>query len=125
MRLGRAWQLVAADASTYSTAPMGFALLRAALGGTEGDKYTSHPPKNMMQKAAIGLSADRRKLNNVGHMPSSPKMPQRYDRSARANELLLRIAVVQRMREGMGDNASAPPSPSGVWRNPHWGDRND
>ena len=100
MWLDRARQLVAADASPYSTARRKLAILFVALGDPEGERYTLHSPKNLLPTAASQLSFDQREMNIIGHWSSASKMPERYDRSAGANELLLRNTIVQRMRGG-------------------------
>ena len=71
-----------------------------ALGDPEGEKYTLHSPKNLLPTAANQLKFDQRELNIIGHWSSTSKMPERYDRSACANELLLRNTVIHRVREG-------------------------
>ena len=100
MRVGRAWQLVEADAAPYATARRKIALICATLGDTEGGKYTPYSPKNLLPKAANQLKFDQRGLNIIGHWSSTSKMPERCDRSACTNELLLRNTVITRMRDG-------------------------
>ena len=100
MRLDLLWQLVAADAAPYATTRRKLALICVALGDPEGEKYTPHSPKNLLPTAANQLKFDQRELNIIGHWSSTSKMPGRYDRSACANELLLRNTVIHRMREG-------------------------
>ena len=99
MRLDRAWQ-PAANASPYDTTRRKLALICAALGGPEGEKFTLHSPKNLLQTAENPLKFDRRELNIIGHWSSASEMPERYGRSACANELLLRKTVIRRMRDG-------------------------
>ena len=113
MRLGRLWQLVPADAAPYATTRRKLALICVALGDTEGETYTIHSPKNLLPTAANQLKFDKRELNIMGHWSSTSKMPERYDRSACANELLLRNTVIHRMREGW-NIAPAPQLPGTV-----------
>ena len=100
MRLDRSWELLSAEPAAYSTTRRKIAILCVALGGPEGERYTLHSPKNPFPTAAIQLSFDQRELNIIGHWASTSKMPERYDRSACANELLLRNTIAQRMRTG-------------------------
>ena len=99
-RLGHSWKLIAAGPSPYVTTRRKLAILRLALGDEEGEKYTPHSPKNLFPTAANQLSFEQRELNIIGHWSSSSKMPERYDRSACANELLLRNTIVQRIKTG-------------------------
>ena len=102
VRLGRAWELISADDAPYSTTLWKLAILCVAVGGAEGGKYTRRPPKNLFPTAANQLSFDQRELSIIDHWSSTSKMPERYDRSACANGLLLRDAIVQRARTGWG-----------------------
>ena len=68
--------------------------------GPRGEKYTIRFPQNFPPTAANQLKFDQRELNIIGHWSSASKMPERYDRSACANELLLRKTVIRRMRDG-------------------------
>ena len=67
-----------------------------------GGEYTPHSPKNLFPTAENQISFDQRELNIIGHWSSSAKMPERYDRSACAAELLLRNTIVRRVRTGRG-----------------------
>ena len=68
--------------------------------GPRGEKYTIRFPKNFPPTAANQLKFDQRELNIIGRWSPASKMPERYDRSACANELLLRNTVIRRAREG-------------------------
>ena len=46
------------------------------------------------------MSIDQRELTIIGHWPSTSRMPERYDRSVCANELLLHNTIVQMMDAG-------------------------
>ena len=100
MRIDHTWELVAAEQAPYRTTRRKLAILCVALGDAEGERYTLRSPKNMFPTAANQLSFDQRELKIIGHWASTSKMPERYDRSACANELLLRNTIVQRMRTG-------------------------
>ena len=100
VRLCHAWELLEAEPAPYSTTRRKLAILCVALGDAEGERYTLRSPKNLFTTAANQLSFDRHELHIIGHWASTSKMPERYDRSACANELLLRNAIVQRMRAG-------------------------
>ena len=79
MRLGRTWELVAANASPYATTRRKLALVCVALGGQEGETYTPHLPKNLSPTAANQLSFDQRELNIAGRCPSASQIPEKYD----------------------------------------------
>ena len=100
MRIDHAWELIEAEAAPYRTTRRKLAFLSVAVGDADGEKYTLRSPKNLFQTAANQRRFDQRELNIIGNWSSSSKMPDRYDRSARANELLLRNAIVQRIRQG-------------------------
>ena len=48
------------------------------------------------------MSFDRREMTIIGRLPSTSRMPERYDRSVCASELLLRNTIVQRIVAGRG-----------------------
>ena len=100
MRIDHAWGLIAADAAPYIATRRKLALLSVAVGDTDGEIYTPHSPKNLFPTAANQLRFDQRELNIIGRWASSSKMPERYDRSARSNELSLRNTIVQRILQG-------------------------
>ena len=100
MRIDHTWELVEAEQAPYSTTRRNLAILCVALGDAEGERYTLRSPKNRSPAAANQLSSDRRELNIIVRWASTSKMPDRYDRIACANELLLRNTIVQRMRTG-------------------------
>ena len=106
MRLDRLRQLVAADASPYSTRRMKLSLICVAPGDPDGEKYPLRSPENLLPTAANQLKFDQRELFIIGHWSSAPKMPEMYDRSACAIELLSRNTVIHRMR-GCWDFAPA------------------
>ena len=100
-RLDRTWGLVAEGPSPYSTSRK-HAPLCVGLGDSNGDSYTLHSPENLFPKEACQISFDQRELSIIGHWPSTAKIPERYDRSVCANELLLRNTIIQRMVGGWG-----------------------
>ena len=100
MRIGHAWELVAAQPAAYSAAKRKLTLLAVALGDAEGGKYTLHSPANLFPTASNQLRSDRRELITIGHSSSTSKMPDPYDRSARANVLLLRNTIAQSIQQG-------------------------
>ena len=46
------------------------------------------------------MSFDRRELAIVGHWPSTSRMPERYDRSVCASELMIRNTIAQNIASG-------------------------
>ena len=77
-----------------------------ATRGNSGETYTLHSPKNLLPTAANQMNFSTQELNVVGRWSSSSKMPERYDRSVCASELLLRNAIINRIANG---RAMAPP----------------
>ena len=56
--------------------------------------------KNFLPTAADQMNFGTRALNIIGQWSSSSKMPERYDRSVRAKELLIRNAITSKFNEG-------------------------
>ena len=88
-RINHLWGLDGAESSPYSAARGGLSILRAALGGQNGESYTLHSPKNLFPTASNQMNCNTRELNITGRWSSSSKMPERYDRAVCAAELLL------------------------------------
>ena len=101
-RIDHAWELVAAEPAPYSTTRRRLALMCVALGDPEGERYTLHSPRNLFPTDANQLRFDHRELNIIGHWATNSRMPDRYDRSACAADLLLRNTIVHRMHDGWG-----------------------
>ena len=64
------------------------------------------------------MNFNARELNAIGHWSSSPMMPERYDRSVCANELLLRNTIIRKIIEesAMVPSPHLPESVSGDLR---------
>ena len=99
-RLDRKWNLVDEGAAPYSTTRRKLATLCVRFGDEMGESYTLHSHKNLLPTAENQMSYDQRELPIIGHWPSTSKMPERYDRSVCAGELLLMHTIIQRVVNG-------------------------
>ena len=57
-------------------------------------------PNNLTPTEANQMSFDQRELHIICHWSITSRMPERYDRSVCANELLLRNTIMNKMRHG-------------------------
>ena len=114
-RIDYNWQLVDAGAAAYSTARRKLALLCVGMGDPNGETYTMHSPKNLFHTAANQMSFDQRELAAIGHWATNSKMPERYDRSVCASELLLRNTIIKQMAAGweVSDSPHLPTTVTG------------
>ena len=99
-RISHLWELERAVASPYTTHRRKLALLRAALGDHEGEKYTPHSPKTPMPAAENQRYFYEREQNVIGNWPINSEMHERYGRSVCANELMLGDTIIQRIVGG-------------------------
>ena len=107
-RIGYKWGLVSDGPSPYRTTRRKLSIRFVGLGDAKGESYTSHSPKNRFPDAANQMSFDQRELTAIGHWPGTSRMPERYDRSVRANELHLRNTIVRKMDAGLGTRPGLP-----------------
>ena len=99
-RLDHKWQLVGEGEAPYITTRRKIALMCAALGDSNGEAYTLHSPKNLSSASSNQMSFGHRELAIIGHWSSTSRMPERYDRSVCASELLLRNTIIQQIVAG-------------------------
>ena len=114
-RLDYNWTLVAEGSAPYSATRRNHEILRLGIGDSRGEKYTLHSPKNLSPTAADQMSFGRTELTIIGHWSETSRMPERYDRIARAIELLLRNTIVQRMATGRPPPAPAHRIPNSIY----------
>ena len=105
-RIDHNWQLVEAGPASYSTTRRKLAILRFGLGDPDGEKYTLRSPKISLPTAANQMNFEQRELAAIGHWSANSKMPDRYDRSVCASELLLRNTIIRQMAAGWDMAAS-------------------
>ena len=98
-RIDLTWELESAQPLPYPTTRRKLAMLCVAFGIRTGFVYST-PPKNLFPTAANQMNFDARELNIIGHWSSAPEMPERYDRSVCATELLLRNTIIQKVVGG-------------------------
>ena len=65
-----------------------------------GNRTLYTPPKNLPTAAANQMNFNQRELNIIGHWASSSRMPERYDRTVCATELLLGNTIIQKFVSG-------------------------
>ena len=95
-RIGRRWELGRAGPSAYDNTRRKLALVFAGLNCQDGETYTLHSSANFLPAAATQMNFATRELNVIRRWSSNSRMGQRRDRSAIANELLLRNAIIQK-----------------------------
>ena len=100
MRVGRDRHPISAEAASYSAERRKLAHMCVAPGDPEGARYTTHSPKDLFPTASNQMRCDQRELNIIGHWPFTSRMPGRYGRILRANELLPRNTIMAEMRQG-------------------------
>ena len=96
-RLNHRWELEKAEPVSYSNDRSKLALVCARFNDLDGAPNALHPPKNFLATAATQMDFGALELNVIGRRPANSRMNERHGRSARANELLLRNAVIQKM----------------------------
>ena len=101
-RLGRKGLLVAEGPSPYSATRRKLVLLRTTPGDPDGESYTLHSPGNLFPTATNQMISDRSEMAIIGHWPTTSRMPERYDSSVGAIDLLLRSATVHQIVDGRG-----------------------
>ena len=74
--------------------------------GANEESYTLRSPENLFPTAANQMGFGPRELNIIGRWPSSSRMPEGYDRSVCATELLHRNTIIQKAVDGW----TMPPS---------------
>ena len=99
-RLESKWILVAEGPSPYITTRRKLDVLRTGIGDSNGEAYTLHSPENLFPAAESQMSFDQREMAIIGHWSSPSLMPERYDCSVCAIELLLRNTIVREIVDG-------------------------
>ena len=117
-RINHRWELGKTEPAAYATTRRKLALMCVGANDPAGETYTIHSPKNFLPTAATQMNFGTRELNVIGHWSSNSRMNERYDRSMRANELLLRNAIIQKMVSGwtMVDSFHLPETVPGAER---------
>ena len=98
--LDRKWELEKDGPSAYASTRRELALLCTGMGDPDGGKYTLHSPGNFLPAAATQMNSPPRELNVIGRWSGGSRMNERYDRSVRADELLLRNTIIQNVISG-------------------------
>ena len=84
-------------ATQYCKTRRKLALTRTAIGDSIGESYAARSTKNLFPAAANQMGFDQRELAIIEHWPITSRMPERYDRSNSASELLLRNAISRKI----------------------------
>ena len=116
--LNHRWELEKAEPAAYPPTRWKLAPVCAGLNGPGGETHTLHSPKNFLPTAATQVNFETRELNAIGRWPINSRMNERYDRSVRSGELLLRNAIIQKMApwRNMVDSFRLPESAQGSER---------
>ena len=99
-KLYRFWEVDASGPAPCAETRREPAVLGGGLAGPICESYTMRSPNNLMPSAGNQMDSAARKLNIVGHNSIGSKMRDRYGRSFRPNEPMLRNTILAEMAPG-------------------------